>query len=295
MSGSATFPALGTTAQVDSLGDIDAAVAAVREVVGAIDAACSRFRDDSELAMVNRAGGRPVAISGLLTAAVRVALLAAQRTGGVVDPTVGASVRAVGYDVSFEQLQSARPTVRLTCAPGWRCVELGDGVVRVPDGVQLDLGATAKAFAADLAARRAAAASGGGVLVSLGGDIAVAGDPPAGGWPVGIADSHHVRFADADEMVDVHFGGLATSSTTVRRWSAGARTRHHIVDPRAGRSAASGWRTVSVAAESCVAANTLTTWAIVGGPGVLDATSCPFRAVADGGAVLRGNGSPEPV
>ena len=291
-----TFDALGTSVRVDACADIATAEREVRAVLAAIDAACSRFRDDSELMAVNRAGGRPVVLSPLAARAVRVALDAAAWTDGVVDPTVGATVRAVGYDLSFDQLPSERaPIVHVVDTPGWRTVQLDDdGTVRVPAGVLLDLGATAKALAADLAAERAAASTGGGVLVSIGGDIAVAGEPPVDGWTVGIADSHRTAFADVDEAVTLWRGGLATSSTTVRRWRAGETTHHHIVDPSTGRSTASGWRTVTVAAADCVEANVLSTWGVIHGPVGAARAGCPYRAVTDAGEVVRGNGWPAP-
>ncbi len=294
--GSSTFDALGTTVRIEACADLAAAEREVRAVLVAIDAACSRFREDSELTAVNRAGGRPVALSPLAALAVRVALDAAALTDGAVDPTVGATVRVVGYDVSFEQLPSERaPIVQVVDTPGWRTVRLDDdGTVRVPAGVLLDLGATAKSLAAHLAAERAAASTAGGVLVSIGGDIAVAGEPPVDGWTIGIADSHRTAFADVDEAVTLWRGGLATSSTTVRSWRAGETTHHHIVDPATGRSASSGWRTVTVAAADCVAANVLSTWAVIRGPGGAAKAACPFRAVTDAGEVVRGNGWPEP-
>jgi thiamine biosynthesis lipoprotein len=291
-----TFDALGTSVRVAACADIATAEREVRAVLAAIDAACSRFRDDSELMAVNRAGGRPVVLSPLAARAVRLALHAAAWTDGVVDPTVGATVRAVGYDLSFDQLPSERaPIVHVVDTPGWRTVQLDDdGTVRVPAGVLLDLGATAKAFAADLAAERAAATTDGGVLVSIGGDIAVAGEPPVDGWTVGIADSHRAAFADVDEAITLWRGGLATSSTTVRRWRAGETTHHHIVDPTTGCSAWSGWRTVTVAAADCVAANVLSTWGVIHGPVGAAQSGCPYRAVTDVGEVVRGNGWPVP-
>ena len=132
------------------------------------------------------------------------------------------------------------------------------------------------------------------MLVGIGGDIAVAGEPPPDGWTIGIADSHRAAFADVDEVVTLWRGGLATSSTTVRRWRTGDTTRHHIVDPASGGSAVSGWRTVTVAADSCVDANVLATWGVIRGPGGAARAGSPYRAVTDAGTVARGNGWPEP-
>jgi len=165
--------------------------------------------------------------------------------------------------------------------------------VRVPAGVELDLGATAKALAADRAARAAARRVGCGVLVALGGDVAVAGTAPAGGWPVGIADDHA---AASQATVSVVGGGVATSSVTVRRWRAGETELHHVLDPRTGRSADTRWRTVTVAAGSCLDANTAATAALIldGGAGAwLAARALPGRLVAVDGSVARVAGWPE--
>ncbi|HLY94244.1 MAG TPA: FAD:protein FMN transferase [Gaiellaceae bacterium] len=261
------FPALGTTA-VLAVADEDrlpAARAALERELVDVDAACSRFRSDSELARVNASAGSRVPVGAYLYEALRVALRAAAATNGVVDPTVGRSLRLAGYDTTYRVVSSRdgdafRP--RFEAAAGWQTVELDDArrSVRVPVGVELDLGATAKALAADRAARAAAEASGCGVLVSLGGDVAVAGEAPEGGWPIGIADDHKDR---SDVTVAIAGGGLATSSVTVRRWHAGAVELHHLLDPRSGRPADTCWRTVSVAAASCVDANVAATASIV--------------------------------
>ncbi|MCU1503750.1 MAG: thiamine biosynthesis protein, partial [Ilumatobacteraceae bacterium] len=160
----------------------------------------------------------------------------------------------------------------------------------------IDLGATAKGLAADRAAVRASRACGGGVLLSLGGDIAVAGEAPPEGWVVGVADSHRTAFADADQAVVLWTGGLATSSVTVRSWRRGDETHHHVIDPSTGRSTTGPWRTVTVAALSCVAANVSSTAAIVLGDDAapwLVERGHAARLVPVSGPVQRLNGWPE--
>jgi len=294
--------ALGTGAVVlvtgaDSLEVVRQAVAAE---VDAIDRACSRFRPDSELERVNHAGGRPVAVGPGLLEALEVALRAARASDGDVDPTVGEAVRVLGYDRDFAAVPPAgRPLLRVATVPGWRQVRVdrARGLVRVPAGVLLDLGATAKALAADRAAASAAEAAGCGVLVSLGGDLATAGEPPPGGWSVRVADAHDAA-AEADgETVRIHGGALATSSSTVRRWTRGGEQLHHIVDPASGRPARVVWRTVSVAAATCVDANVAATAAIVRGeasPAWLASLGLPARLVRPDGSVVRVAGWPEP-
>jgi thiamine biosynthesis lipoprotein len=290
------MPALGTTAVVwtsDAEALSDATTELQRELTQ-IDETCSRFRADSELSRVNRSHGTGIAVSPLLAEAVRVALRAAETTDGIVDPTVGRSLRLLGYDRTFTIVRS-RDSVTMRVghapAPGWRRVELDDETrsLRLGTDTELDLGATAKALAADRAAQAAATRTGCGVLVSLGGDIAVAGAPPDGGWPVLIADDHRARLDGPGPVVAITSGGLATSSTEVRSWRVGEVELHHIVDPRSGMPVERVWRTATVAAASCIDANTASTAAIVLGrdaPAWLEARRLPARLVEPGGRVV---------
>jgi FAD:protein FMN transferase len=275
------------------------ALEAVRAEVADIDAACSRFRDDSELSRLNRSGGEPFAAGPLLVEALGVALRAAEATGGDVDPTVGASLRALGWDRDFALVATGRGSFRLVPAPGRNAVHLDfvRGVVRTEPGVELDLGATAKALAADRAARAAAAAATSPVLVSLGGDLAVAGAPP-GGWAIRVTDDHRDDMTARGQIVAIRDGGLATSSTTVRRWRAGDTDVHHIVDPRTGVPVAEHWRTVTVAASTCVGANTAATAAMVRGRDALawlESLRLPARLVRPDGSVATTSTWPTPA
>ena len=297
------FAALGTgvTILTTDGGRLRAARGAVERELAAVDLACSRFRPDSELAAVGAAGGRPVPVGALLADLVAASLRAARMTGGAVDPTVGGAMRRIGYDRDFALVTAGDPgpaMLRAEPIPGWRRVELDAPrrLLRVPAGVELDLGSTAKAFAADLAARSAAAAAGCGVLVSLGGDIAMAGAAPEGGWPVLVAEDHRAPVDGPGPVVRLSGGGLATSSTTVRRWRRGGADLHHIVDPATGLPAAGRWRTASVGAATCVDANAAATAAIVWGERAVDWLTehrLPARLVANDGAVVRVAGWPE--
>jgi FAD:protein FMN transferase len=252
----------------------------------AIDLACSRFRPDSELSGVNLANGRWVTVSPLLYEALEAALWAARTTGGLVDPTLGGSLKAIGYDRDFKTLPPDDPApFQIQLVPGWRALEL-DGKqrrVRIPSGVELDLGATAKGLAADKAAAAAIEAAGaGGVLVALGGDIAVAGEPPEEGWLVLVTEDAQADEGSTGDRIYIRQGGLATSSTTVRRWRKGGRLLHHIVDPATGMSADSPWLSASVAARTCLEANAASTAAILLGdkaPGWLADLHLPARLV----------------
>ena len=295
------FQALGTTAVVvvTSSHRLSAATALVAAELTAVDRAYSRFRPDSELMVLCGRAGHTMPVSPLLAAALAAALHAAETTGGLVDPTVGAAVSALGYDRDFAALTDSHPALPAECpAPGPSAIEFDATrrTARVAPGTQLDLGATGKALAADRAASRAAAAAGCGVLVSLGGDVAVAGRAPEGGWTIGIADDHRAQVSGIHQTIAIDRGGIATSSTTTRAWRCAGEDCHHIVDPARGRSAEVVWRTVSVAAGSCVEANTASTAAIVDGPGAvarLLGGGLPARLIAAGGEVVTVGGWPQ--
>jgi len=314
--GAVHFTALGTSASllITDASRTDRACALLGAELAAIDRACSRFRPDAELWRVNHAHGRPVRVSALLAEAVAAALAAADATDGDVDPTCGRSLVRLGYDRDFAAAQQdtsplTRPAVP---APGWRAVDLDRErrEIRIPRRVVLDLGATAKALAADRAATRIAASVNCGTLVNLGGDIAVAGEPPDQGWLVGIVDNRGFDGAAAgaeaevaagacppphDTLVTIRSGGLATSSTKVRAWSRGAARLHHIIEPSTGMPANSCWRTVSVAAATCVAANTASTAAIIRSeraPGWLASQHLPARLAGRGGEIVTVAGWP---
>jgi thiamine biosynthesis lipoprotein len=262
--------------------------------LAAIDLACSRFRADSELTAVNAAAGHTVEVSLLFAEAVRTAVVAAEQTDGDVDPTLGGSLAAAGYDADFVALPSDGPVPQPAPPPAnaWRDIELAAGTVRIPAGTALDLGATAKALAVDYASTAIAAATGAGVLVNVGGDLAAAGPVPPAGWPVRLTDDAARESVTAPgrrgPVVRMHGGGLATSSTAVRQWRRGGKAYHHVLDPRTGLPAEAVWRTVTVTAASCVDANVASTAAIVRGrsaPDWLASLGLPSRLVGTDGGV----------
>ncbi|HWD06289.1 MAG TPA: FAD:protein FMN transferase [Amycolatopsis sp.] len=296
------FRALGTTAElvVTDPARLTAGEELLRDELQAIDHACSRFRDDSEITELHAHAGSPVRISALLAEALRVALRAAELTDGLVDPTVGQAVCDLGYDRDFDALERdvATPVEPAGEVPGWWRIILDSArrEVAVPRGVQLDLGATAKAWAADRAAATIAAELGCGVLVGLGGDLAIAGPAPDRGWQVVVGDDHAATDPLRDPVVALTGGGLATSSTVCRTWRRAGRTVHHIVDPRTGDIPEPCWRTVTVAAATCADANTASTAAVVLGeraPAWLARHRLPARLVATDGHVLGVAGWPE--
>ncbi|GAA1001352.1 FAD:protein FMN transferase [Subtercola frigoramans] len=272
---------------------LEQAIAIVHEVTGLVDDACSRFRTDSELLLLAPKLAAGADVSETLAALVAAALDAAEQTGGAVDPTLGYDLIALGYDrdidlvrardlareldargddapIALPALPPVTPvitTVTTVRTPGYKRITLTGTHLTVPPDLLLDLGATAKAVAADQAAARIADELGCGALVCLGGDIATAGTAPDGGWQIDVQDLPD----DPRQQVTLSGGfGMATSSTQKRRWATASGQAHHILDPRLGLPVVAVWRSVTVVAESCLAANAVSTAAVVKGQGAIE-------------------------
>lgn len=309
--GERSFEAIGTQVSILVLDPTvaDDAAAVARDMLSWLDRAASRFRPDSEVSALARAaryGNTTTAVSALLADYVVAALRAAELTDGLVDPTVGRVLEATGYDADLDAVRARRgqqPPVAVgdpavdhaVGVPGWARVVLDPDALTLtlPAGCLLDLGSSAKAHAADRIAERLADLLTGGFLVNLGGDIAVSGHLPPGGWQIGLEDG-----AGGIRQTVVSRGqALATSSTTRRTWVAGGRRRHHIIDPRTGETAASVWAEVTCAGATALEANAASTAAVVLGrraPSWLAANGIPARLDPINGATVTTPGWPVP-
>jgi thiamine biosynthesis lipoprotein len=297
-----TWPAIGTQATVVVQHPDHAEVAeqVLRTEIDTFDLACSRFRRDSELTALHACSGRAVRVSAALFEALEVALDVARQTGGAVDPTIGNAIEALGYDRDLSDVSTGHGTVLLDLAPavGFAHVQLNrrERTVRIPRGVKLDLGSSAKALIADRAAERIANHLGSGALVSIGGDVATAGVSPEEGWAVGIAEASATPAGEVDQVVAIRDGGLASSSTSVRTWRMGNRDVHHILDPATGDCVPPCWTLVSASGPSCVQANAVTTAALVWGSDALErlaSFSQAMRLVRHDGKVFTLHGWPD--
>ncbi len=238
-----------TPAQVRAAGRI------LTEEADRVEAAASRFRPDSELAQVNSSDGARVDIGGLLGELIEVALAGAEASQGLVDPCLGRQVDAAGYRSWAAGEVCAVRDPATTAIPGaWQQVELGPGWVRIPAGVALDLGATAKAWLADEVAERVVDELDVDVVASMGGDLrAIARDED---WVLGA--DHEVPGL-SPHWILVRDAGLATSGQGRRRWQTPQGPAHHLIDPRTGTSARTRWWAVSALGASATAANVAAT------------------------------------
>ena len=278
---------------VTNPGVLSSARELVDSYLAQVDDAANRFRADSEISRLTERAGW-VTLSPTMTHLLDEALAAARMTDGDVDPTVGGAVRRLGYDRDLRLVTADGGPVRavISPVPGYRSLRLDGSRLHKAAGVELDLGATAKAVAADRAAALVHGALGTGVLVSLGGDIATAGAAPGSGWQV------HVQDRDEDPWTQVELpagSAIATSSTVARQWRRGGRTLHHVVDPGTGQPARPVWRSVTVAADTCVRANAVTTAALVRGERAVDwvrGLGLPARFLRADGVLVHTDGWP---
>jgi thiamine biosynthesis lipoprotein len=211
-----------------------------------LESAWSRFLPGSDISRVNSSGGRPTVVQPETAEAVALAIEAWAVTGGRFDPTTLPALVAAGYDRSFEHAgrfddrpEAPRP------APGCAAIEIDrdQGTLLLPAGIQLDLGGIGKGRAADLIAERLLVAGARGACVNLGGDVRLAGTPPAGGpWTVGV---EHPGTEQVVATFAVESGAVATSTVTHRRWGVDA---HHLIDPATGRPSTTDLLAVTVVA-----------------------------------------------
>jgi thiamine biosynthesis lipoprotein len=298
--GAATFAAIGTTNTILATdpGVLDEAVTIARRHLSELDRAVSRFRPDSEVSLLAVRARRAPAeafVSPTFAAYLEAALRVARLTGGLVDPTVGSALVAGGYDDDLDVVR-ARPDfhqTRVAGVPHWHTVHLNPSArrVTVAAGTVIDLGATAKAHAADTIAHLLAEQLSGGFAVNLGGDVAVSGSHPPQGWSIGVEDAAGLTV----QVVTSTGQAIATSSTQKRVWNVDGAARHHIVDPRTGHTAPAVWSQVSCAAATCLEANAASTAAVVLGehaPAWLEANGIPARLDGTDGRVVTTTGWP---
>ncbi len=267
-----------------------------------IEQAASRFRDGTEILELNRRAGQgAIEVSPVLLDLIVCALDADAETAGACDPTVADALIALGYDRDFDDVEDSSTISATTPAPGTSGIIVDPAAMTVdlPLGVHLDLGATAKARAADRAAIAIAGSLRTGVLVDLGGDLRTAGEAPTDGWKIGITtEARSGRIDAVDEVISVTAGAIASSSTAVRTWRVGDLMAHHVIDPATGWPATRIWTMVTVAASTCAMANSLSTAALVWGEDALfelPQRSIAARLVRPDGSVERIGGWPEPT
>lgn len=228
-----------------------------------IEQRCTRFDPASELMQLSACVGTPVRVSALLYETVQFALAVAEETGGAFDPTLGHVLERRGFD---REHRTGRP-ISTTLDPGagasYRDVRLDpeQHTITLLRPLVLDLGAVAKGFAVDMAARELRPFT--HFAIDAGGDLYLGGLNATGGpWSVGIR--HPRREGELIESLRVSDKAVCTSGDYERR-SGGTRDGHHLLDPRTGEPA-NTVASVTVVAPTAMLADALATAAFVLGP-----------------------------
>lgn len=260
-----TFDVMGTTAAIQSIGASERAMQHCRRFLDELHRRWTRFDATSELCRLNAASGRLCLVSPDTYDVVALAVDGWHVTEGRFDPTVLHAVEAAGYTTSWLTTSGRRQRTASTTAPGCRGIELHPSIcaVELPPGTALDLGGVAKGHAADLAVALLMSSGAAGALVSIGGDVAVAGDsgdPADEGWTIELGPAS--RALGHPVEIRLRAGGVCTSSTERRRWLTDSGTAHHLIDPRTGRPTCGHWSTASVAASRAAGAEIAATAAL---------------------------------
>lgn len=270
------------------------AVAAAEAVLRHHHRTLTRFDPASELSRLNRDPAPARVVSDLTARAVAAALWAAERSGGLVDPTLLGALEHAGYArsrsgaVPASLVEALRAAPRRSPAAGsraasWRTVSLSGRELRRPPGVRLDLGGTAKGLAADRAAALLAGQA--TFAVDAGGDIVIGGRS-ASARLVSVAHPLGAEHALEFELVA---GAVATSGLGTRVWRTETGFAHHLIDPATGRPAWTGVIQATALASSGVEAEMLAKTALLSGPELGLAVLEPAGGVLvlDDGEVVR--------
>jgi thiamine biosynthesis lipoprotein len=262
---SVRFRALGTDVLVMSSAAEPLAVSLCAAVAG-YERAFSRFLPDSELARLTARAGEPFAVSDDMFAVLEHAMRFWRQTEGIFDPLIRRELEAAGYDHTFTAVPRRLPGA--APAPPARSFTFGDvqldsarRTVTLPPGARLDLGGVAKGWIVDRLGELLAPH--GPYLVDIGGDITAAGYGPDGapGWLVAVADPF--RISDDLSLLRLDGIGIATSSTSKRRWLRAGELFHHLIDPRTGRPADTGVVQVTVLAATTMEADVYAKTALI--------------------------------
>ena len=242
----------------------DARRSEVLDLLRHLESRWSRFLSDSDISLLNGASGRPVAVHPDTIRLLEHLAESWRRTDGDFDPTLLGPLAALGYHSSRTD-PGNRTTLPPVVAPRGRpdevLVDRDRLVAALPAGTVLDPGGLGKGLAADIAAERLIAAGDTGpILVEIGGDLRVAGPAPVGGFTIDVWDpTRHQPL----HRIALSTGGVATSSTLLRRWERNGEPRHHLLDPARLVPAANGAVACTVIAGTAAWAETLTKIAFV--------------------------------
>ncbi|HSB66105.1 MAG TPA: FAD:protein FMN transferase [Anaerolineales bacterium] len=240
-----------------------------RRLIQQFEQRFTRFTDTSELAELNRSAGNWFQATPEMLQVVQEAIRLSTETDGLFNPAILPALKQAGYDRSMDEISNLPARggmVQLIEMQDFRSIELNSeaGLIRLPDGMQVDLGGIAKGWIAERAARLLAQYAP-ACAVNAGGDmflINLPQDEPD--WAIGLEDPLHPEHDLA--LIHVAPGAVATSAVTKRKWQYNGRNQHHLIDPRTGEPAVTEWLSVTVWAAQAVDAEVYAKALLIGGP-----------------------------
>jgi thiamine biosynthesis lipoprotein len=274
-----SFPSLGTTVRLLVRTAMPPALSRgliarpIQRRFEEIHLALTRFEPTSELSLLNARGGEWVRVSDDLLRGVQAALYAAALSDGLVDPTLLRGIERAGYASTRIGRQAAplaealaRAPARMPAAPhpagSWRRIQIdtGNHAIRLPRGVRLDLGGSAKGMAVDLASGMLVAHP--AFAIDAGGDVRLGGTQAT----PRVVDIDHPLENRPAHRLEVTTGAVATSGLRTRIWATDAGFAHHLIDPARGAPAWTGVIQATALAPSTLEAETLAKVALLRGP-----------------------------
>jgi FAD:protein FMN transferase len=265
------FRAMNTAIMLAAEGDLAIeGMQAAKSFLDESEQRFSRFLPASELTELNRSAGEWIVVSKELMEMLQLSLKYHDETHAIFDPTILPDLKRVGYDRSMDDIRSTGIVSELTdlrsnSRPSLTEIEfdLPGSRVRLPSGMEIDLGGIAKSWIVERTAELLRTYVD-VCAVSAGGDIVFIGQPSDGmDWDVYLEDPR-----DPSQMLaQLHItkGAVATSSISKRSWIQGKLVRHHLIDPRSGEPARTEWLSVTAICSNIIEADVYAKAILIGG------------------------------
>lgn len=262
---SAKGKVMGTRARITCIGGVPSLPKKLFSFLEMLEGQWSRFREDSEVTLMNLNPGVPLQVSKETMELLVTMKRGYFATGGSFDPTVLPALMSEGYEASLVN-PNLVTRIHVGARPKGNIeeVEIGDTTVTVPLGTTIDSGGVGKGLAADLVAQMARDEGALGVIVEIGGDLRVSGFSPRGdSWRLAIEDPWDSNRQAS--VIEISESGVATSTVLKRRFEVGSRETHHIIDPHTLKSTTSETVQATVVARTASEAEMWTKVAFVDG------------------------------
>ena len=220
---------------------------------------------ESEIYRANHSAGQTITVGEETAELISFALEMSEKTNGALDPTIYPVLTAWGFTTDNKQVPSDEEIASLLQNVGYGHIQLEDENLTVPEGMELDLGAVGKGYAADLVAETLKKYGVESAIISLGGNIQAIGSRPDGSdWGIGI----RAPWEDGNlGVLEVSDAAVVTSGGYENHFEDEDGTIYwHIIDPATGYPAHSGLQAVTIIGDEGRLCDALSTALFVMGP-----------------------------